>query len=57
MKVTPDQYARLSVSLAHDPNDVERVVRERWPDADATAVVARAVEWYRKSLAETPAPE
>lgn len=57
MKVTPDQFARLSVSLGHDPDKVERVIRERWPDLDATHVVAQAVEWYRKSREDSKTPE
>lgn len=57
MKVTPDQFARLSVSLGHDPDEIERVVRERWPDLDATHVVAQAVEWYRKSREDSKTPE
>ena len=53
LKLTAGQFARLSLSLRHDPDDVERLVRNHWPEQDATAVVARAVEWYRKSRADT----
>lgn len=53
MKVSADEFARLSASLGHKPADIERTVSERWPDADAVRVVERALAWHNRTKDRT----
>lgn len=49
MKVTADEFARLSASLGHKPADIERTVRQRYPDVDAVRVVEQALKYLGRS--------
>lgn len=53
MKVDADAFARLCVQAGHEPEAIRVTVRKRYPQADAQAVVERALEWLRQLDADT----
>lgn len=44
MLSSPQQVARFSVRMGYPRDDVERTIRELFPDADAPAVVEEAIQ-------------